>query len=114
MSFERGFCAGMIYKAEFIDLREKAGKRKGDKCDDCGLMFCRDPKKPELNDFLDSDGLPYAGLRLEEGDPMYCSYSREEGKFLTVTYKYKEAVYVDHVKLVSNDTGTSWKNKAVI
>ena len=28
MSFERGFCAGMIYKAEFIDLREKAGKRK--------------------------------------------------------------------------------------
>ena len=28
MSFERGFCAGMIYKAEFIDLRETAGRRK--------------------------------------------------------------------------------------
>merc|ERR550519_606315 len=114
MSFERGFCAGMIYKAEFIDLREKAGKRKGDKCDDCGLVFCRDPKKESLAEFLDTDGLPFPGKKLEDGDPMYCYYSREEGKFITVSYKYKEAVFVDHVKLVSNDTGTSCKNKAVI
>lgn len=114
MSFERGFCAGMIYKAEFIDLREKAGRRKGDKSDDCGLVFCRDPAKEELAAFLDTDGLPFAGLRLEEGDPLYCYYSREEGKFLTAKYSHKEAAYVDHVKLVSNDTGTSHKNKAVV
>merc|ERR550519_1852183 len=98
MSFERGFCAGMIYKAEFIDLREKAGKRKGDKSDDCGLMFCRDPVRKDLEAFLDPDGLPFPGGKLEEGDPFYCYYSREEGKFLTVTYKSKESVYVDHVK----------------
>jgi len=114
MSFERGFCAGMIYKAEFVDLREKAGKRKGDKCDDCGLVFCRDPEKPELAKFLDTDGLPFAGLRLEEGDPMYCYYSKDEGKFVTAKYKYKEAVYVDSIKLCSNDTGTSGKNKVVL
>merc|ERR1719209_71445 len=114
MSFERGFCAGMIYKAEFIDLREKAGRRKGDKSDDCGLMFCRDPIRKDLEAFLDPDGLPFPGGKLEEGDPFYCYYSREEGKFLTVTYKSKESVYVDHVKLVSNDTGTSSKNKAVV
>merc|ERR1719430_560629 len=114
MSYERGFCAGMIYKAEFIDLREKAGRRKGDKSDDCGLMFCRDPVRKDLEAFLDPDGLPFPGGKLEEGDPFYCYYSREEGKFLTVTYKSKESVYVDHVKLVSNDTGTSWKNKAVV
>merc|ERR550519_771723 len=114
MSYERGFCAGMIYKAEFIDLREKAGRRKGDKSDDCGLMFCRDPVRKDLEAFLDPDGLPFPGGKLEEGDPFYCYYSREEGKFLTVTYKSKESVYVDHVKLVSNDTGTSNKNKAVV
>merc|ERR1719431_1238580 len=114
MSFERGFCAGMIYKAEFIDLRERAGRRKGDKSDDCGLVFCRDPAKAELAAFLDSDGLPFPGIKLEEGDPLYRYYSREEGKFLTAKYSHKEAVYVDHVKLVSNDTGTSHKNKAVV
>merc|ERR1719209_2506905 len=114
MSFEQGFCAGMIYKAEFIDLREKAGRRKGDKSDDCGLVFCRDPDRKDLEAFLDPDGLPFPGGKLEEGDPFYCYYSREEGKFLTVTYKSKESVYVDHVKLVSNETGTSSKNKAVV
>jgi len=33
---------------------------------------------------------------------------------VTARYKYKEAVYVDHVKLCSNDTGTSSKNRACI
>ena len=113
-SFERGFCAGMIYKAEFIDLREKAGRRKGDKTDDVGLVFCRDPHKPELARTLDPDGLPVPGMKLQEGDPMYCYYSREESKFVTVKYKYKEAVFVDHVKLCSNDTGTSSKNRVCI
>eukprot|EP00092_Neocalanus_flemingeri_P024162 GFUD01026209.1.p1 GENE.GFUD01026209.1~~GFUD01026209.1.p1 ORF type:complete len:1157 (+),score=299.03 GFUD01026209.1:56-3526(+) len=114
MSLQRGFCSGMIYKAEFVDLREKAGKRKGDKCDDCGLVFCRDPSKPELAKFLDTDGLPFPGMKLEEGDPMYCYFSREESKFVTAKYKYKEAVFVDSIKLCSNDTGTSGKNRAVI
>lgn len=114
MSFERGFCAGMIYKAEFIDLREKAGRRKGDKSDDVGLVFCRDPHKADLARTMDADGLPFPGLLLKEGDPMYCYYSREESKFVVVKYKYKEAVYVDHVKLCSNDTGTSSKNRVCI
>ena len=114
MSLERGLCAGMIYKAEFVDLREKAGKRKGDKSDDCGLVFCRDPTKPELSRTLDLDGLPWPGVTLQEDDPMYCYFNREEGKFKVVSYKYKEAVIVDHVKLCSNDTGTSSKNRACI
>ena len=114
MSLERGFCAGMIYKAEFVDLREKAGKRKGDKTDDVGLVFCRDPNRPELTRTLDADGLPVPGMLLQEGDPMYCYYSREESKFVVAKYKYKEAVYVDHVKLCSNDTGTSSKNRVCI
>jgi len=114
MSLERGLCAGMIYKAEFVDLREKAGKRKGDKSDDCGLVFCRDPTKPELSRTLDLDGLPWPGVTLQEDDPMYCYFNREEGKFKVVSYKYKEAVIVDHVKLCSNDTGASSKNRACI
>ena len=46
-------------------------------------------------------------MRVNEGDPLYCYFSREETKFVVAKYKSKEAVYVDHVKLCSNDTGTS-------
>jgi len=114
MSFERGFCAGMIYKAEFIDLRLNAGLRKGQGGDDCGLVFARDPMKKDLEKFLDRDGLPHAGTPLTEGDPMYCYFNQAECKFYVKQYKYKEKVYVDHVKLCSNDTGTSGFNKVCI
>jgi hypothetical protein len=50
-SYERGFAAGMIYKAQFVDLYQvSTGKkaRSGGERDKCDLVFDRDPKKPEL------------------------------------------------------------------
>lgn len=35
------------------------------------LMFNRDPTKPELVDFIDTDGLPYIGKQYREHDPIY-------------------------------------------
>ena len=57
----------MIYKSEFIDLREVAGLRKGAGGDSCGLIFARDPTNPQLVNFLDDDGLPYPGTSLQVG-----------------------------------------------
>ena len=51
---------------------------------------------------------------LLQGDPMYCYFSQPESKFIVKKYKYKEAVIVDSVKLCSNDTATSAKNRACI
>jgi hypothetical protein len=45
---------------------------------------------------------------------MYCYFSQPESKFIVKKYKYKEAVIVDSVKLCSNDTATSAKNRACI
>lgn len=114
MSFERGFAAGMIYKAKFVDLRETAGLRKGHGGDECGLVFARDPTKKELEKFLDQDGLPFPGLALEEGDPMYCYFNQAEAKFYVKKYTDAEKLYIDHVKLCSNEQGTSGKNKVCI
>lgn len=50
-SYERGFAAGMIYKAQFIDLFQvSTGKkaRSGGERDRCDLIFERDPAKPFL------------------------------------------------------------------
>lgn len=110
MSLERGFCAGMIYKSEFIDLRHKAS-RNGDSC---GLIFARDPTNPDLTKFLDEDGLPFQGLQLNEDDPLYCYFDQNNVKFRVQKYRSSESSIVDHIKLCSNDTATSAKNKVCI
>ena len=57
-SFERGFAAGTIYKAVFVDLVEISSGRKnaGRESDSCDLLFARDPNRPELAKFIDIDG----------------------------------------------------------
>lgn len=50
-SYERGFAAGMIYKAQFVDLFQvSTGKkaRSAGERERCDLVFDRDPKKPQL------------------------------------------------------------------
>ncbi len=54
-SFDRGFAAGSMYKCQFVDLREIATGRKKPRFDSNGaedLVFARDPKRPELADYL--------------------------------------------------------------
>ena len=97
-----------------MDLREVAGLRKNSGGDSCGLVFARDITKPQLAKFLDKDGLPYPGTKLVEGDPLYCYFSTNEAKFFVKNYKSKEPAIVDSVKLCSNDTATSLKNKVCI
>jgi hypothetical protein len=45
---------------------------------------------------------------------MYCYFSQPEAKFVVKRYHHKEAVVVDSVKLCSNDTASSAKNRACI
>lgn len=58
-AFERGFAHGSIYKSEFIELKT------------AGSYFCRDPTCTESPKYLDSDGLPYIGLKLTLNCPFY-------------------------------------------
>ena len=119
-SYERGFAYGTIYKANFIDLKEMSTGRKQknsrfEKDSASDLIFERDPKRIDLIKFLDADGVPYLGTRLEEGDPYYCFRNDAEGGVYVVKkYESKEVAYVDTVKFCGNDFGTGGKERACI
>lgn len=83
---ERGFAHGSIYKTEFVMLEHSSS------------YFCRDPEKPFLAEFLDTDGLPFIGRRMKEGDPLYCYYSVDESQYKISKFHGKEECFVDNVK----------------
>lgn len=58
-AYERGFAHGMIYKSEFIELKEQTD------------YFARNPTDPKLAEKLDPDGLPNPGSIIRENDPYY-------------------------------------------
>ncbi|KAK4874170.1 hypothetical protein RN001_013530 [Aquatica leii] len=85
-SYERGFCHGSIYKAEFIEL------------DDANSYFCRDPSRPDLIDSLEPDGFPYVGKLIKVDDPLYCFYSADESKYVVKKFKGKEDCFINNVR----------------
>ncbi|XP_001606574.2 DNA-directed RNA polymerase I subunit RPA2 [Nasonia vitripennis] len=100
-AYERGFAHGMIYKSEFIELKEQSD------------YFARDPNRADLVDKLDSDGLPNPGTILQEGDPYYSYYQVDHKTFLIGKYKGKEAAFVDNIKLCGS-LQSSTKGKVCI
>jgi DNA-directed RNA polymerase I subunit RPA2 len=88
-AFERGFAHGTIYHTEFFEL-------KGDS------YFARDPKKAELAKFLDTDGFPVTGQKVNPGDPICCYYDANETAFVVEKHHGKEMVIVDNVKLLGD------------
>jgi DNA-directed RNA polymerase I subunit RPA2 len=58
-AYERGLAHGMIYKSEFIELKDQTD------------YFMRDSNNSNLIDKLDADGLPNPGTIIKEGDPYY-------------------------------------------
>ncbi len=78
------------------------------------IYFERDPRLERLNDYLDSDGLPYVGRRVEPKEPFYCYKIEDENKYVVVAYKGEETIYVDNIKVCGNDSGTGQFNKICI
>ncbi|KAL0861096.1 hypothetical protein ABMA27_009599 [Loxostege sticticalis] len=89
-AYERGFAAGSVYKSDFIELKHP------------GSYFQRDPNKPELSPYIDSDGLPAVGARIKTDDPFYCYFDGEKMQFSVHKYSGKEEVFVDSVRLCGN------------
>ncbi|KAK2584036.1 hypothetical protein KPH14_006488 [Odynerus spinipes] len=86
-AYDRGFAHGMVYKSEFVDLKDPKS------------YFARDPNKAILADKLDADGLPIPGIMIKEDDYYYCYYDAEQSHYVTGKYHGKEDVYIDNVKL---------------
>ncbi|XP_026322835.1 DNA-directed RNA polymerase I subunit RPA2 [Hyposmocoma kahamanoa] len=100
-SYDRGFAAGSVYKADFIELKHASS------------YFCRDNSKAELSRYIDDDGLPSVGARIQPEDPFYCYYDGEKSQFVVNRFHGKEEVFVDSVRLCG-DFSTRVPKKACV
>ncbi|XP_047526041.1 DNA-directed RNA polymerase I subunit RPA2 [Pieris napi] len=98
---ERGFAAGTVYKSNFIEL------------DNVNSYFIRDPSKPELAAYIDEDGLPAVGARVNSEDPFYCFFDGDRSQYIVSKYHGKEEVFVDSVRLCGDFSPRACK-KAVV
>ncbi|CAH3030121.1 unnamed protein product [Porites evermanni] len=100
-SFERGFAHGTVLKCEIVDLNKIAGTGKNS-----SLRFGCLPNDDRVQGFLDIDGLPPIGAKLETGNPYYCYIDDNTGKAVIKKYSSLENAVVDDVKILGNDDGT--------
>ncbi|KAL0092040.1 hypothetical protein J3Q64DRAFT_1674279 [Phycomyces blakesleeanus] len=100
---ERGFGYGTVYKSEIIDLSEY--RTHGEPI---SYHFGLDPtKRKKFMGKIGDDGLPHIGAHLEADDPL-CSYIDEStGRSVIKKWKGPEDAYVDEVRLLGDDSGTS-------
>ncbi|XP_049880530.1 DNA-directed RNA polymerase I subunit RPA2 [Pectinophora gossypiella] len=101
-AYERGFGAGSVYKADFIELKHSSS------------YFCRDNSKPELAPFIDADGLPAVGARVKPEEPFYCFYDGEKSQFVVNKYHGKEEVFVDSVRLCGDFSSKATKKACIM
>ncbi|KAJ8668817.1 hypothetical protein QAD02_000076 [Eretmocerus hayati] len=85
-AYDRGLAYGMIYKSEFVELK------------DVSDYFARDPHNTALSEKLDADGLPHPGAVIQDGDPYYSYYSGDHKSFVVGKYRGKEKVHVDNIR----------------
>ena len=107
-SYERGFGHATIYKTEYIDLAER--RRRGEPI---SHRFGLDNKRIGKGK-LDSDGLPFVGVRLEPGDALCSIIDEITGQTILEKYKALEPAYVDAVKLLGDDNADSPLQKVCI
>ncbi|XP_071158237.1 DNA-directed RNA polymerase I subunit RPA2-like isoform X2 [Mytilus edulis] len=108
-AFDRGFAHGSIYKSELIDLRKKAQDKYR-----TVLVFGSKAGDKRTEGKLDPDGLPPIGTYLQDGDVYYSFYNLQTGEYRVERYRKSEPSYVDHIKIIGNDTGTGDMEKVCI
>ncbi|KAI6100213.1 hypothetical protein F5141DRAFT_1009448 [Pisolithus sp. B1] len=108
---ERGFGYGTVYKSEVIDLQEMRGTTKSSSAPTLHFGLGDDIHTEEGDrqhtcmSFLDLDGLPSIGVKLEAGDPIAAYVDDTTGRTKFVKYKSDEAGIVDKIRLLGSDIG---------
>lgn len=118
---DRGFGNGTIYKTKIFPLDDKEkGRGRGTRSKaNITKLFGFAPGsiiKAEWRNFLDEDGLPHIGSKVQEGDlvaawhtvryePTSDSYVNLDGKTHFMKYKDSEAGYVETVRVLGSETG---------
>jgi len=113
---ERGFGYGTMYKTKIIRLDDK-NKRGGKHSIQSLFGFAPVNAIPEYwRNHLDGDGMPMVGMKVQEGDPLYCTYSvtwdptsdryvNRDGRSDVHKYKDAEMAYIEEVRVIGHENG---------
>ncbi|KAI9886360.1 MAG: DNA-directed RNA polymerase I subunit RPA2 [Watsoniomyces obsoletus] len=110
---ERGFAHGTVYKTKVIDLEEKGRVKRVTK------LFGFAPGgiiKGDWQKQLDVDGLPFIGMKVEDGsiiaashsvslDPLTGKFMNRDGQTELHRYRDSETAYVEEVRLLGSENG---------
>ncbi|KAJ7886716.1 hypothetical protein B0H13DRAFT_2342723 [Mycena leptocephala] len=115
---ERGFAYGTVYKSQIIDLKDVPGASKS-AAPTLHFGLGRDIQRQgervhHCIDFVDTDGLPFIGVKLTAGDPIAAYIDETTGRTRFVKYKGDEMALVDEVRLLGSDAGDSELQKVHI
>jgi DNA-directed RNA polymerase I subunit RPA2 len=115
-SHERGFGHGTVYKVKKIELEEGGDKAKTAR--NIRKIFGFAPGseiKAEIKGQIDTDGLPFVGRLLREGDVLCAWHTvsmNAQGQLINVDgithyekYKDSEQAFVDEVRLMGHESG---------
>ncbi|KAI0717958.1 beta and beta-prime subunits of DNA dependent RNA-polymerase [Fomitopsis betulina] len=109
---ERGFAYGTVYKSYTVDLKELPGASRHSTTNTLhfGLGYEIRTEGDNVHPcaaFIDDDGLPFVGVKLQPGDPYAAYVDDTTGRTKFVKYKGDEIAYVDSVRLLGSDAGDS-------
>ncbi|OJA08010.1 hypothetical protein AZE42_01099 [Rhizopogon vesiculosus] len=108
---ERGFGYGTVYKSQIVDLKEMRGAAKSSASPTLhfglgpDICLVQGEKQHGCCQFLDRDGLPYVGTKLDSGDPIAAYIDDTTARTRFVKYKGDEQAIVDEVRVLAGDTG---------
>ena len=122
---ERGFGHGTIYKTKVVhlDMNERTSRARTKSAHAITKLFGFAPNSyisASTRSKLDSDGLPYIGSKISEGDPLCAShnvtynptksksspYVNRDGVTQLHKYKDSEVAFVEEVRLLGSELGT--------
>ncbi|KAJ5809512.1 DNA-directed RNA polymerase I subunit RPA2 [Penicillium pulvis] len=115
-SHERGFGHGTIYKTKVHSLAEKDRRKSRREVKKLFGFAPGDEVKAEVRNFIDDDGLPHVGIRVQEGDKIAAfhdvrydaasdSYVNVDGITHFLKYKDAEAGYIESIRIMGNENG---------
>ncbi|KAL9042517.1 MAG: hypothetical protein Q9180_000554 [Flavoplaca navasiana] len=113
---ERGFGHGTIYKTKIIKLDEKRSNRSAKSVTKLFGFAPNSRIPPHVRVKLDTDGLPYIGSQINEGDILASSYTvtweagkngyiNRDGQNEMHKYKDPETAFVEEVRILGSEMG---------
>jgi DNA-directed RNA polymerase I subunit RPA2 len=112
-SFERGFGHASVYKTVEVDLQEEA-RMFGASASDMKFATKLTSSGEPFYKGLDVDGMPHVGDRLQGGDPICSIVDPVQNRDKVTRHKDKEIAYVQAVRGIGSDGGSSAENKFAV